>query len=145
MSMFHTPNLDTFTHLDALGLTAVGQSITTKRAILACRVRELDDYCHQYGAHGRVRDMVLRRLSHVPLGNRPTLLHIRVRRYTCTGCGHLWQQDTDAAAQPRAKLSRTALYWGVQALVLNHMSISRIAALLHVSWHTANTAILAEG
>ena len=41
---------------------------------------------------------------------------ITIRRYRCTGCGHVWRQDT-----------------------------SRVAEGLGVSWTTANDAVLAEG
>ena len=30
---------------------------------------------------------------------------VTVRRYRCTGCGHVWRQDTSLAAEPRARLS----------------------------------------
>ena len=33
----------------------------------------------------------------------------------------------------------------MEALLLDHLTVSRAAAGLGVSWHTANTAILAEG
>ena len=32
--------------------------------------------------------------------------------------------------------------WGLRALALECMSVSRVAAVLGVSWHAANTAIL---
>ena len=49
-------------------------------------------------------------------GWRPTTLLVTIRRYRCTGCGHVWRQDT-----------------------------SRVAEGLGVSWTTANDAVLAEG
>jgi len=76
---------------------------------------------------------------------RPTTLIIRVRRYWCSGCGRLWRQDTRQAAEPRSKLSRGGLRWALTALVIDHLTISRVASHLGVSWHTANTAVLAEG
>jgi transposase len=57
----------------------------------------------------------------------------------------VWRQDTSAAAEPRAKLSRRALSWALQGLVVAHLSVARVAEALGVSWHTANTAVLAEG
>jgi transposase len=50
-----------------------------------------------------------------------------------------------AAAEARAKLSRRALGWALEALVVGHLSVARIAAALGVSWNTANDAVLAEG
>jgi hypothetical protein len=41
---------------------------------------------------------VTRRLAHEPLGWRPTTLLITIRRYRCTGCGHVSRQDTSRAA-----------------------------------------------
>ena len=79
-----------------------------------------------------------------PSGTSTTLL-IRVRRYKCSGCGRVWRQDTTAAAPPRAKISRGGLRWGLEGLVVDHLSISRVAAGLAVSWSAANDAILAEG
>jgi transposase len=94
---------------------------------------------------GRRRDSVVRRLAHEPLGWRPTLLQVIVRRYRCAGCGHVWRQDISRAAPPRAKLSRAALRWALEALVVAHLSVARVAAALGVSWNTANDAVLAEG
>jgi transposase len=88
---------------------------------------------------------VTRRLAHEPLGWRPTTLLLTVRRYQCTGCGHVWRQDTSAAAEPRSKLSRRALHWALDGLVVQHLTVARIAEALAVSWNTANDAVLAEG
>ena len=45
---------------------------------------------------------------------------------------------TTAAAEPRAKLSRRALGWALEALVVAHLSMARIAEALGVSWNSAN-------
>ena len=114
-------------------------------AVLRCRVLEPDVWCHECGARGVPRDTVLRRLAHVPLGWRPTILQVRVRRYRCSGCEHVWRQDTTAAAAPRAKLSRHAVLWALKSVVLDRLSIARVAAGLGASWHTVNDAVLAVG
>jgi len=88
---------------------------------------------------------VTRRLAHEPLGWRPTTLLVTVRRYQCTGCGHVWRQDTSMAAEPRAKLSRRGLRWALEAIVVQHLTIARVAEGLGVAWNTANDAVLAEG
>ncbi len=49
------------------------------------------------------------------------------------------------AADRRAKISRRGLRWALTGIVVDHLTVSRIAAGLGVSWHTANTAVLAEG
>lgn len=49
------------------------------------------------------------------------------------------------AAEPRSKLSRDGLAWALAALVVLHLTVSRIADGLGVAWHTANSAVLDEG
>jgi len=68
-----------------------------------------------------------------------------VRRYRCSGCGHVWRQDTSLAAEPRAKLSRRGLRWALEAIVVQHLTVARIAEGLGIAWNTANDAVLAEG
>ncbi|WP_130864664.1 ISL3 family transposase [Acidipropionibacterium timonense] len=142
---FSTPDLTTFARLDELGLEVTGQLISDEETVLACRVVAPDDWCHWCGCQGVPRDTVIRRLAHTPMGHRPTILRIRVRRYRCTGCGHVWRQNTDQAAEARAKLSRGGLAWALEGLVLDPLPVSRIAAGLGVDWTTANDAVLAEG
>jgi transposase len=88
---------------------------------------------------------VTRRLAHEPLGWRPTTLLVTVRRYRCTGCGHVWRQDMRKAAEPRAKLSRRGLEWALAGVVCQHLTVARVADGLGVAWNTANDAVLAEG
>ena len=57
----------------------------------------------------------------------------------------MWRQDTTAAAEPKAKLSRAAVRWALEALVLQHLTVARVAEGLAVAWDTANDAVLAEG
>ena len=142
---FAAPDLTTFCRLDELGLVAVGQRLETARAVIACRVVEPDDWCHRCGQHGLGRDTVVRRLAHEPLGWRPTVLEVSVRRYRCADCSHVWRQDTSRAAEPKAKLSRRGLRWALEAIVVQHLTVARIAEGLDVSWNTANDAVLAEG
>ena len=142
---FACPDLTIFCGLDELGLEAVGQRLEPSRVVVACRVVEPDEWCRRCGCRGRTRDTVLRRLAHEPFGWRPTTLLVSVRRYRCTGCGHVWRQDTSKAAEPRAKLSRRGLRWALEGLVVAHLTVARIAQGLGVAWNTANDAVLAEG
>lgn len=142
---FAAPNLTTFCRLDELGLEAVGQHLAPDRAVIECRVVEADPWCQRCGAEGSPRDTVTRRLAHEPFGHRPTTLLVRVRRYRCDHCGRTWRQDTSRVAAPRTKISRGGLRWALTGIVIDHLTVSRVAAGLGVSWHTANTAILAEG
>ncbi len=150
---FTCPDLTTFTRLDELGLEVVGQRLEPDRAVLACRVadadadgtNDADGWCRRCGCEGTVRGSVIRRLAHEPMGWRPTTLHVTVRRYRCRGCGHVWRQDTSRAAEPRAKLSRRGLRWALEAIVVQHLTVARVAEGLGVAWNTANDAVLAEG
>ncbi len=65
---FATPDLTTFCCLDEFGLVVTGQRLEAKRAVLACPVVEADDWCHECGQQGVLRDTVVRRLAHQPLG-----------------------------------------------------------------------------
>lgn len=107
--------------------------------------REDDRWCRRCGCEGLVRDSVVRDLAHEPFGWRPTTLRVTVRRYRCTGCDHVWRQDTSLAAAPRAKLSRRALAWALEALVCQHLTVARVAEAIAVAWDTANDDVLAEG
>ncbi len=88
---------------------------------------------------------MIRRLAHEPLGWRPTTLEVTIRRYRCADCSHVWRQDTTRAAEPRAKLSRRGLAWGLVGIVVQHLTVARVAEGLGVAWNTANDAVLAEG
>ena len=146
---FACADLTTFCRLDELGLVVTGQRLEPTRAVLACKVvvpeDSLERWCRRCGAEGSPRDTVTRELAHEPFGWRPTILRITVRRYRCTGCGHVWRQDTSRAAEPRAKLSRRGLRWALEAIVVGHLTMSRVAEALGVAWGTANDAVLAEG
>ncbi len=90
---FSCPDLTTFCRLDELGLEVTGQRLEPGRAVLACRVVEPDEWSSRCGCEGIPRDTVVRRLAHEPFGWRPTTLEVTVRRYRCTGWGHVWRQD----------------------------------------------------
>ncbi len=55
------------------------------------------------------------------------------------------RQDTQRAAEPRAKLSRRGLRWALEGIVVGHLTVARVADGLGVAWNTANDAVLAEG
>jgi hypothetical protein len=101
---FSYPNLTTFARADRLGLEVTGQHVMPDRATLACRIVEPDQWRRRCGCEGTPRDTVTRRLAHEPLGWRPTTLVITIRRYRCTGCGHVWRQDTSHAADPASQV-----------------------------------------
>jgi transposase len=72
-------------------------------------------------------------------------LLVTIRRYRCSGCAHVWRQDTTKAAAPRARLSRRGLRWALEGIVVQHLTVARVAEGLGVAWGTANEAVLAEG
>ena len=129
---FTCPDLTTFLGLDALGLTAVGQHLTAKRAVIECRmpIGFEDPFCRACGAQGVSRGTVARHLAHEPVGWRPTQLVVRLRRFACTDCRRVWRQDTSTLAEPRTRLTRSAVEWGLRALALEAMSVSRVATAL---------------
>ena len=142
---FARPDLTTFCRFEELGLEVVGQQLQTGRAVLSCRVTGPDRWCRRWGCQGVPRDSVTRALAHEPFGWRPTTLLVTVCRYRCSGCGHVWRQDTRKAAEPRAKLTRGGLRWALTAIVCEHLTVARVAEALGVAWNTANDAVLAEG
>jgi transposase len=142
---FARPDLTTFCRLEELGLEVVGQQLEPGRAVLSCRVTEPDRWCRRCGCQGVPRDSVTRQLAHEPFGWRPTTLLVTLCRYRCSGCGHVWRQDTSKAAEPRAKLTRGGLRWALSAIVCQHLTVARVAEALGVAWNTANDAVLAEG
>jgi len=142
---FAPADLTTFCRLDELGLEVIGQCVSAARAVLECRIVEPDEFCRSCGAAGQLRDTVARQLAHAPFGHRPTTLVVRVRRYRCGSCARVWRQDMSKAAEPRSKLSRGGLAWALAGLVVQHLRVARLAEGLGVGWHTANSAVLAEG
>lgn len=139
------PDLDAFCQLDRLGLSAVGQSVQAHSSVLECRVFDPDDWGRLCGQQRVPRGTVTRRLAQVRLGWRPTTLPLRVRRYRCADCRTVWRQDTTVAAAPRSKLSRHTVLWTLKSVVIDRLSITRVAAGLGVAWNTANDAVLATG
>jgi hypothetical protein len=141
---FTAPDLTTFTGLDELGLEVTGQWLEPERAVLSCRVVEPDEWCRRCGCQGLPRDTVTRRLAHEPFGWRPTTLLVTIRRYRCSGCAHVWRQDTSAAAAPRAKLSRRGLRWALEGIVVAHLTVARVAEGLGVAWNTSLSRFLCK-
>ena len=113
--------------------------------MLACRLTGEDRWCRRCGCQGEARDTVVRRLAHEPCGWRPTIVHVRVGRYRCQGCSHVWRQDMSQAADPRAKLSRGAVRWALTGVVVHHVTVARIPRFWLCPGRAANTAVLAEG
>ena len=144
-TIFDRPDLSAFTRLDDLGLEVTGQRVEADHTVLAYRITGEDRWCRRCGCQSICRDTLARRPAHEPYGWRPTILHVSVRRYRCETCAHVWRQNMSQAADPRAKLSHSAVRWALVGLVVHHLTVARVAQALGVSWNTANTAVLAEG
>ena len=129
-TIFDRPDLSAFTGLYDLGLELTGQRMWSDHAVLACRIAGADRWCRRCGCQGESRDTVIRRLAHEPYGWHPTILHVSVRRYRCPECAHVWRQDMSQAADPRAKLSRTAARWALTGLVVHHLTVARISQVI---------------
>src|SRR5690625_3904209 len=131
--------------LGDFGVTIAGQRVTAESAALACAMVDRDTSRRRSGAQARVRASLVRKVTQVPLGWRPTQLHLRLRRYRCDACALVWQQDTTSVVAPKAKLSHAAALWALKSVVIDRLSIARVASNLGVSWHTANDAVLDTG
>ena len=137
------PCLDQFCRLDRLGLSVVAQRVEPGYTMLSCVPTTAPTPCPVCGHSGRRHDTVIRRVAHVPFGWKPTILEVRAPRYRCRPCGQIWRHNLQAAAPSRSKLSRDAITLAVKSVVIDRMSIARIAANLGVAWNTAHDAILA--
>ena len=139
------PCLDTFCRLDRLGLSVTAQHVEPDHTVLRCRPTTPPPPCPGCARPGVRHDAVLRRLVHVPLGWKPTILEVVVPRYRCWPCRRIWRHSITAAAPSKGKLSRDAIMLAVKSIVVDRMSIARVAANLGVAWNTASDAILAAG
>lgn len=133
IATFSTPDLDAFCGLDGLGLTATGQRVELDHAVL-----EADSWCHRCGQAGVSRGTVTRTIVHVPVGWRPTMLQVRVRRYRCADCCTVWRQDTTTAAAARTKLPRDAVYWALNARTYRVSLAERWRGTSVALWRTPN-------
>lgn len=139
--------------LDVLGLAATGQKIIDSggRQVLwvQCRpVLEAGDerlFCACCGAMGRRKGTDARILAHAPTCGRVTRLLVRVPELTCQHCRRVWRVDMTSAAEPRGLLTHGAVRWALEAVAVDNMAISRVAARLAVSWDTANDAVMVAG
>ena len=137
------PCLDSFCRLDRLGLSVIEQIVGPDHSVLVCVPTTPPPPCPGCAGPGRRHDTVTRRLAHVPAGWKPTILQVRIPRYRCTGCARVWRHPIAAAAPGRGKLSRDAVMLALKHIVIDRLSIARIAAILGVAWNTCSDAILA--
>lgn len=79
------------------------------------------------------RGTAVRRLVHEAFGCRPTILPVTVRRYRGGKCRHMSYQDTTRTTEPSSKLTRDALRWLLTAIVVQHLTVARVAEGLLVN------------
>ena len=72
-------------------------------------------------------------------GDRAPVPVHRVRARVAAG------HDPSGAAEGEGLPGRAGLAWALVALVVQHLTVARIAEGLGVAWNTANDAVLAEG
>ena len=137
------PSLDQFCRLERLGLSVMSQQVETDHTVLTCVPTTAPSPCPGCGRSSGRHDTVVRRVAHVPFGWHPTILEVQAPRYRCQPCGRIWRHDLKAAAPARGKLSRDAITMAVKSVVIDRMSVARVAANLGVAWNTCNDAILA--
>lgn len=121
----------------------MAQRVEPDHAVLYCRPVTPATPCPECGGVGVRHDSVERRLAHIPMGWLPTILAITVPRYRCQPCGRFWRHDIQAAAPGRGKLSRDAVFLALKSIVIDRLSVARVAANLGVAWNTCWDAILA--
>ncbi len=73
------------------------------------------------------------------------MLQVRVRRYRCVDCCKVWRQDISKAVAARGNLFRDAIYWALKSVVIDRMSIARVAENVGTAWHTVNDTVLEAG
>ena len=139
-----SPCLDSFCRLDRLGLTVTAQIIEPEHSVLICSPTTPATPCPDCAGAGARHDTVIRKLAHVPFGWKPTILQVNVPRYRCAACARVWRHDVRAAAPSRGKLSRDAVTLAVKHIVIDRLSIAKIAAILGVAWNTCSDAVLAS-
>ena len=133
-----------------LGLRATGQRladggelVVEARPVIAPVDERL--FCASCGAMGRRAGTVARLLAHAPTAGRVTRLLVRVPRIACQLCRRVWRVDISSVAGPRSILTRSAAAWALEAVAVDNMAVSRVAARLGVGWDAANDAVLKAG
>lgn len=147
---FSEPSLEAAFRLDNRQVRVTGQAAVRQRGrevlVFEVRLTEREGWCRVCGCEGASRGSRSRALTHCPNGTRPVQLLVRLRCFTCAGCGAYWsQQVPDSLAPPGSILTVCAINWALVSVVLDGMSINAAARNLGVSWNTVNMAVLEAG
>ncbi len=80
-------------------------------------------------------------------GDRPCCGYepVAIDVLTAHTCGPRTPAGRQSPGRPRACLSRGGLRWALEGIVVQHLTMARVAEALGVAWNTANDAVLAEG
>ena len=136
------PSFEQFCRLDRLGLTVTQAEVLPDHAVLVCAPTTEPGTCPGCDQPGSRYDTVLRRLTHVPFGWRPTLLQVQTPRYRCVPCRRVWRHDLRPAAPSQGRLSRDAVLHVAKQIVIDRVAVSHAARNVGVGWNTAHAAIL---
>lgn len=139
------PDLTTFARIDVLGLKVVAQQVWSDKTVLSCIPSLSDRTCPGCGGQGSWHDTFTRWFTHLPVGRAVTKLKVSAPRYRCRGCARVWRHRPQTVAQPRSKLTRSAVWWALQEVVLDHSSVSAVAAVLKTAWGTVHDAVTELG
>ncbi len=139
------PDLNTFARIDVLGLEVQAQQVWPDKTTLFCKPVLPDDTCPGCGGTGGWHDSFIRWFTHLPVGRAATKLQVRAPRYRCRNCGRVWRHRLRTVAAPRSKLTHSAVWFALQEVVLDHCSISAVAAVLQSAWGTIHDAVTELG
>lgn len=142
---FACPDLTAFCRLDELGLVVTGQCIESDRAVLSCQDVAPDQWCRRWAAKAaRVARSSGGWRTGRRAGARPC------SRSSCAATG-VSAADMCGARTPRRRQSRgpscraAGCAGALEGIVVQHLTVARVAEGLGVAWNTANDAVLAEG
>lgn len=148
--------IDALLGLPDIGLYSIGFHVEQRRwgqlgrrrvNIIDCNMLKEVTTCPHCGGPSLVRKTRFREFCHEPMGLRPVVLRVRIRKRSCPQCARVWSADCSliAGRNGGGKLTKKAVAYALSAVVLDSMSIRSVARNLGCSWGTVNTAVLSTG
>ena len=141
--MHSTGNLvaDTICRTAELGLAITDVADAGLTTIIQAVPASCDVHCPACGIQGSPYDHITRRLIDLPVVGHPTILLVRVPRFTCTNdqCHRRIFQTHLSCADAGAKVTHRVTRWILQRLAVDRMSVSATAKALGVGWELVNT------
>lgn len=116
------------------GYRFIGICHKDSKTILKIESNHVKMCCPECGNTGASSDgSRYRDVLGVPSGLRKTVLRVRIRRYRCRRCGHVWQDGVSFVKGARRYSRRFAQY---VVELLKVCTIKSVASMLRVSWDT---------